>query len=293
MTTPKVREGYVNVPGGKVWYQIVGSGDAIPLLTLHGGPGCPHDELEPLQGLADERPIVFYDQLGCGKSDRPDDVSLWHVERFVEELGRLREALGLQRVHILGHSWGSMLATDYTLTQPAGLVSLILASPILSVPRLRKDTTELLSQLPAEVQEVLSRHEAAGTMDSEEYQGAMMEFTKRYMCRLDPMPESLMRSIQGIGVQVILTMWGPASWLITGNLKDYDRSDRLHEIRVPTLFTCGRYDYATPEATAWYQSLLLGSEMAVFEDSSHTQPLEEAEPYLATVRDFLRRVERK
>lgn len=84
----EAREGYLPVTGGRVWYQIVGSGNATPLLVLHGGPGVPHDYLESLADLADERPVVFYDQLGCGKSDRPDDVSLWRIERLRRKWGR-------------------------------------------------------------------------------------------------------------------------------------------------------------------------------------------------------------
>src|SRR5262245_51589154 len=106
----EAHEGYVPVTGGRVWYQIVGSGAAIPLLVLHGGPGVPHDYLEPLAALADERPVIFYDQLGCGKSERPDDVSLWRIERFAEEVGQVRQALGLSQVHLLGHSIGTMVA---------------------------------------------------------------------------------------------------------------------------------------------------------------------------------------
>ena len=100
------KEGYVDVPGGKIWYEIVGGGNGLPLITLHGGPGSTHFGFEPLKALAEDRSVVFYDQLGCGNSDRPDDASLWKVERFVEELHILRDALGLDRCHILGHSWG-------------------------------------------------------------------------------------------------------------------------------------------------------------------------------------------
>jgi proline iminopeptidase len=288
---PIIREGYVNVTGGRVWYQVVGSDDATPLLTLHGGPGYPHDYLEPLAALADERPVVFYDQLGCGRSDRPGDLSLWRAERFVEELGQVREALGLERTHILGQSWGSMLATDYALTRPAGLVSLILADPPLSIPRWLEDAAKYRRELPAEIQDTLNRHEAAGTTDSDEYDAAAMEYYKRHVCRLDPWPDAIMRAFEGAGHVVYETMWGPSEFFMTGSLKGYDRASRLREIGVPTLFLCGRYDEATPEATAWYHSLLPGSKFVVFEQSSHMPHLEEPEAYLATVQDFLRRIE--
>jgi len=107
------REGYIEVPGGRVWYRSVGEG-GTPLLCLHGGPGFTHYYLEPLEVLADRRQVIFYDQLGCGRSDRPEDVSLWTVDRFVEELAQVREALGLSRLHLFGSSWGGMLAMQYT-----------------------------------------------------------------------------------------------------------------------------------------------------------------------------------
>jgi proline iminopeptidase len=291
VTTYQTREGYIPVRGGRVWYKVVGEGDAVPLLTLHGGPGVPHDYLEPLAELAEERPVVFYDQLGCGNSDQPDDTSLWRVERFVEELGQVRAALGLERVHLLGQSWGSMLATDYALTRPPGLVSLILANPALSIPRWTADTAALRAALPLEVQEVLDRHEAAGTTASDEYESATMAFYQRHVCRLDPWPDALTRAVARLSRPVYEYMQGPNEFVITGTLKDYDRTGRLHELTVPTLFLCGRYDEATPEATAWYHSLVPGSELVIFEHSSHMPHLEEPERYQEVLQDFLHRAD--
>ena len=131
-------EGTIPYAGGETWYRIVGEGEEpgkLPLLCLHGGPGGTHDYIEPLEGMAATgRRTVFYDQLGCGKSDLPDDPSLWTVELFVEEVGAVRDALGLERVHLFGNSWGGMLAMEYALTQPAGLASLVLASAPASIP---------------------------------------------------------------------------------------------------------------------------------------------------------------
>jgi len=131
----KVTEGIIDVPGGNVWYEIVGDEKAIPLIVLHGGPGYPHESLEPLKGLSDERNIIFYDQLGCGNSKRTTDKKLWTVEHFVEELQLVVSSLKLKKYHILGHSWGAALAVSYALTKPRGLQSLILADPYISTPQ--------------------------------------------------------------------------------------------------------------------------------------------------------------
>jgi len=282
--------GYIPVEGGRVWYKIVGAGtQGIPLLTLHGGPGYPHDYLEPLEQLARERPVIFYDQLGCGKSDRPNDRALWRVDRFVRELAQVRQALGLERVHLFGHSWGSMLAVDHLLSG-ASAASLILASPALSIPRWMSDAAQLRKTLPADVQETLARHEASGTTDTLRYRDATMQYYHRYLCRMDPWPEPMNRSHEASSGAVYREMWGPSELYATGNLIDYDRSDRLREIALPTLYTCGRYDEATPEATAWYRSLTPAAEMVLFEHSAHMPHLEETYTYLAALRAFLSQV---
>lgn len=287
------KEGYIPVSGGKVWYQVVGDGKGVPLLVLHGGPGCPHDYLEPLRDLSDERQVIFYDQLGCGKSDRPDDPGLWQTARFVEELHQVRQALGLQQVHLFGHSWGTILAADYIFTHPAGLQSVIFASPALSMPRWIKDGLQYRTKLPKNVQNVLKQHEENGTTTSQEYQKATQIYDRYYVCRMYPIPEPLIRTSQGMGHSVYQMMWGPAECYVTGNLKDYDQTSRLHEITLPTLFTCGRFDEATPENTAWYQSLVPNAEMAVFEQSAHMAHLEESQKYIEVIKDFLHRVEVK
>lgn len=285
------QEGYIPVTGGLVWYRIINPGYGIPLLTLHGGPGSPHDYLEPLEGLANERSVIFYDQLGCGKSERPDNELLWTRDRFIEELSQVQRALQLKQFHLFGHSWGTMLAIDYALTEPDGLASLILASPALSIPHWLQDMEHYRQSLSLDVQEILTTHENNGTTDSDEYQTASMEFYQRYLCRLNPWPASLERTLAGEGTAVYNKMWGPSEFYMTGNLRHYDCTPQLSKIHIPTLFTCGRYDEATPETTLSYQHLVAGSELVIFEQSAHMAHLEETARYLQTLRDFLQKAD--
>ena len=282
---------FIDVPGGRVWCEVTGGGEALPLVVLHGGPGFPHGYVRSLEALADERPVVFYDQLGCGLSERPSDTTLWTTERAVAELMAVRQSLELDRFHLLGQSWGSMLATDYALTRPDGVASLILASPCISIPRWVEDATRFRRALPPEVQRVIDSHEAAGNTACPEYIAAMLVYYKRHVCRMEPWPQELEETFAGEGHQVYETMWGPSEFTVTGSLRDFDRSGRLHEIDVPALFTCGRHDEATPETVGWYRSLLPGAELEVFEESSHLAHLEERERYNAVVRAFLHRSE--
>jgi len=289
------REGYIPVTGGRVWYGIAGAErKGVPLLALHGGPGVPHDYLEPLEALSDERPVIFYDQLGCGASDRPDDLSLWTVARFVEELGQVRAALALEKVHLLGQSWGSMLAVDYMLTSHTPAVaSLILSGPCMSASRWHRDQRAYLDELPEDMRRVILASEESGDFHSDDYQDAVTYYYRMHVCRMNPWPDCLNRALEKMSYTVYAHMWGPSEFTIVGTLRSYERAERLKEITVPALFTCGRYDEATPEATESYHRMLPGSEIVVFEDASHDHHIEQAERYLKTVRDFLSRVESK
>jgi proline-specific peptidase len=293
------REGFLPFREFRVWYRIVGELDQpapgrFPLLVLHGGPGAPHNYLEPLGALAQSgRPVVFYDQLGGGNSDRPDDSMLWNIDLFVEEVGAVRRELGLQRVHLLGHSWGAMLALSYALTHPSGLLSLVLVGGVASSPLHIAEVDKLREQLPQEVQEVLSHHEKADTTEDPAYEEATMAFYARHLCRLDPWPEYLREPLEQTNPQVYQTMWGASELHCTGNLKDWDVSQRLGEIRVPTLLISGRYDLCTPADQEVLREGIPGSEWVLFEDSSHCPHAEETERFMEVVEGFLSRVERQ
>jgi proline-specific peptidase len=152
-------------------------------------PGLPHDYLEDLAALAaGGRPVVFYDQLGCGRSDHPDDPALWTLDTFVEELATVRAALALGPMHLLRHSWGGWLALEYVLGKPPDLVSLVLASTCASLPAFAAESRRLKRQLPATVQETIDRHEQAGTTDDPDYIEATMAYYSQWVCRV-PIPD--------------------------------------------------------------------------------------------------------
>ncbi len=287
------REGYVQVTGGRVWYRIVGRGSKVPLLVLHGGPGAPGYYLRPLERLGDERPVVFYDQLGCGRSDISSDTSLWNIGRFVTELGQVRQALGLKHVHLYGHSWGTILAVEYMRTRPTGVRSLILASPALSISRWMHDADSLIATLPDSVQTAIHKHEAEGTTNSPEYQNAVTIFYHRYLARREPWSPDIDSTFARFGQQVYGIMNGPSEFAVTGTLRDYEGAEHLRRIPVPTLFTCGRYDEATPKTTAYYRSLLPGSRLEIFEESAHLTMQDETNRYVDVIRAWLDRVDHR
>lgn len=284
----KRSEGMIAVPGGRVWYRIDGAdAPGIPLLVLHGGPGAPHDYLENIGELADERPVLFYDQLGCGRSEHPANPALWQVARFVEELAAVRAALGLDRVHLLGQSWGSMLAVESLLSGATGIERLVLSGPCLSAPCWMADQRTWLSQMPPAIGKAVALAEALEDFEAPAYQDAMTQYYKQHLCRLDPWPDCLQRAFAGLGMQVYLAMWGPSEFTCTGSLRAADLTPRLAQIKVPTLLTCGRFDEATPKTVEHFCRLIPGARMQVFEDASHNHHLEQPQAYLAALRAFL------
>jgi proline iminopeptidase len=280
-----VKETYIDVPGGRVWAAAHGE-SGTPLLCLHGGPGLPHDYIDSLVDLSDGHRVVFYDQLGCGRSERPSDPHLWTLERFLEELAAVRRALDLGPLHLLGQSWGGLLALEHAMVS-RDILSLTLASPVVSVPRWAADCRALVEALPDATRACIDRHEAAGHTGCLEYQGAVLEFWKRHVCRLEVWPDALERALAGFGAEVYETMWGPSEFSATGNLASHDPTSRLQTIAVRTLITCGRYDEASPEANREYESLIPNARMVVFDNSSHTAHLEERGRYMDVLRAFL------
>jgi L-proline amide hydrolase len=291
-----VTEGYVPFRGYRTWYRVYGADTEghAPLLMLHGGPGAAHDYLENLSELArNGRRVVFYDQLGCGKSDHPHNPSLWTPELFVEEIDAVRQALGLERVHIFGNSWGGMLGMLYALTQPAGQLSLINNSGPADVPRWVGEVNRLRAALPPEVQATLTRHETAGTTDSPEYEAATMVFYKRHVLKLAEYPDFVTASFAQIAAdpEVYYTMNGPSEFFVIGTLKDWSIADRLGEIRLPTLIISGEDDEVTPDTMRLVADGIPNAEWVLLPGCSHIASAEEPGIFMATIDAFLDKVE--
>jgi proline iminopeptidase len=289
------KAGYVAVEGGRIWYRMNGAGHfaegKTPLIAIHGGPGFSHHYLLPLVDLADERTVILYDQLDSGHSDRPNRPENWRIERFTSEIDALRNELGLDRVMVFGNSWGGTVAAEYAISQPAGLVAVVLSSPLISTERWISDNTAYRRQLPEDVQKVLDQHEAAGTIDSKDYMDAVMVFYTRHLNRMDPWPAELNRSFEVFSPDLYTTMWGNTEFNATGTLKNYDALDRLQRIQVPVLYTCGEFDESTPAANKEFAKRTTNAEVKVIPDASHTAFLENRGLYMQTLRAFFSKVE--
>lgn len=153
---PKRGQGFINVKGGKIWYRIVGEGDKTPILLLHGGPGGTSYILKPLAVLGKDRPVIFFDQLGSGRSDRITDTTLMTIENYVEQVNQVRLALGLKEYYLFGQSWGTMLGFDYYLKYPEGIKGIIFSGAAISIPLYLKGVDTLFASLPDSLRSIMT-----------------------------------------------------------------------------------------------------------------------------------------
>ncbi|MGO1076996.1 proline iminopeptidase-family hydrolase [Inquilinus sp. CA228] len=282
------RRDEIRVDGHKVVAYSFGSGPET-VLCLNGGPGLPCDYLRDAHSCLIDQGyrVVAFDQLGTGASDRPTDPSLWTITRYVEEVETVRQALGLGRVHLLGHSWGGWLGVEYALTHPEALKTVILEDTAADIPHLIGELERLRAALGPETVAMMQRHEAEGTLDHPVYQAAITILNHRHVCRLDHWPAPVKRSLDDWNMGPYGTIQGPNEFLYTGNLKDWNRLPDMRRITVPVLITCGQHDELTPACALRMKLALPNARLHVFPNSSHMPFYEEPHAYYPVLLDFL------
>lgn len=284
----------VPVVGGKynVWTKRVGHGPA-KMLTLHGGPGFPHDYLEPMDDFLPQAgvEVYYYDQLGVGNSDNPDDLSLWTVERYTAEVEEVRQGLGLDDFILYGSSWGGMLGIEYALAHPEHLKALIISDMTASSPSYEAYAQKLLQELTPEDRATLKKYEETGNFEAPEYQAIMFgKVYAQHLIRIDPWPEPVMRSFKKFNAKIYNIMQGPNEFVITGNFKDWDRWNDLSRIKVPTLVIAGKLGTMNPDDIRRMGKLIPNSR-TVLTSGSHLQMYDAQEEYFREVTRFVKDVE--
>ena len=292
-----IREGYAPFRQYQTWFRICGNIDSglTPLVVAHGGPGCTHDYVDAFRDIAlSGRAVIHYDQLGNGRSTHlpQQPADFWQPALFLDELDNLLRHLNIaDNYALLGQSWGGMLGAEHAVTQPKGLKALVIANSPASMALWLQGAAELRAQLPADIQQMLLQHEAAGTLDSAEYKAASQVFYQRHVCRLDPWPPEVRRTFDAMDADptVYHAMNGPTEFHVIGSMKAWTIIDRLPQIEVPVLLISGRYDEATPEVVQPFMDHIPDARWVIFEASSHMPHVEERELCMKTVSDFLAR----
>jgi proline iminopeptidase len=282
------------VAGGKykVWTKRLGRGP-VKVLLLHGGPGFSHEYLEAMESFLPPAGIemYYYDQLGCNNSDQPDDPSLWTLERYVEEVEEVRTGLGLDHFVLYGHSWGGVLAIDYALKYQQHLSGLVISNMAAGMQAYLKHIEAWKLRLPVDSQQRLRALEAKEDYDSPQYQQLMMEEVyPRMICRTLPWPEPVTRAFRHANQAIYAQMQGKSEFLVTGNLKNWERWDRLREIRVKSLTIGARYDEMDPDDMHRMATLLPHAVAAYCPKGSHLCMWDDQETYFRELLRFLRSV---
>lgn len=279
----------------RVWTKRVGSGK-IKMLLLHGGPGFTHEYFECFEDFLPQNGIEFYyyDQLGSHYSDQPNDDSLWTIERFREEVEQVRKGLGLENFYLYGQSWGGMLGIEYALKYRQHLKGLIISNMTASIASYVVYINELRKKFPPEVLAILEKYESKKDYEAPEYQETMLSqvYTK-HICRLQPWPEAVERSLRHFNTRVYNVMQGPNEFVITGNFKDWDRWKDLPQIKTRTLLLGGRYDTMNPEDIKRMGTLIPASQVSICENGSHLSMWDDQETYFRYLIDWVKKNEQK
>ncbi|MEO7457161.1 MAG: proline iminopeptidase-family hydrolase [Gemmatimonadaceae bacterium] len=280
-------EARLPVSDGEIWYKESGTGTGTPVILLHGGPGFSSYYFKPLEALGDDRKVVRYDQLGSGKSSGFTDTTKITIEHFVRELDSLRAHLGYEKVHIVGHSWGTILGLEYYRAHPEHVVSLTLASEALDIPQWERHARELLKTLPDSMQNAVRTREAEKKFDAPDYQAAIEAFYSKYVW-LRPVKTDLDSTMQQVNMTIYNYMQGPSEFTITGTLKKYDSTPFLKSVKVPTLFTVGEVDEADPVTVRKHAAMTPGAKVVVIPNAAHLTTWDNPEAMIAAVRAHLR-----
>ena len=286
----KKTEGYVSVLGYDLFYRQFGEPLRGEVLALHGGPGATHDYLLSMVDLVPHGyRVTFYDQLGCGRSQLPKNNAVFVPEHYVEEVEEFRKKMKLGRPHVIGSSWGGMLAIAYALKYQKNIRTMTTVGGLHSVPLTAKEMLRMKRELPQDVQRTMTKYESVGDYTNPEYLEAVMVFYRKHLCRLPVWPKEVSYSLDHISMPVYGFMNGPNEFTMTGNTRYWDVTDQLHTIRVPTLVLGGKYDEVSPVVAREIHRYIKGSELTIFPNSSHLSFWEERDAFMIRVLRFLKK----
>ena len=282
----KAKNGFIQVEGGKIWYAITGEGDNTPLLNLHGGPGGTSSF--NLSEIAEERPVIIFDQLGNGRSDHHKDTTLLKVDKLVEQVRAVKTTLQLNEFYLSGGSWGTALALEYYNKYPEGVKGLIFNSPYFSTKIWTDDADILIAALPDSIQSAIRIAEADSIFNTPSYANANRVFAKKHGRRTayKKHPYDTLKYTRDPFIYNY--MWGPSEFTSTGTLRDYDIHQTLKDIKVPVLFTTGEFDEARPQTVKKLSELVPNATMVIIDGAGHSTSNDNRPALISAIKQFLK-----
>lgn len=281
----------------KVWTKRFGNNPRIKILLLHGGPAATHQYMEVFESFFPKEGFEFYeyDQLGCGNSDKPTDTSLWVLDRFVEEVEQVRQAIAADKnnFYILGNSWGGILGMQYALKYQENMKGLIVANMMASCPEYGKYAEEVLAkQMDPNVLAEIRAIEAKGDFSNPRYMELLgPNFYNKHICRLKEWPEPVNRSFADLNQTIYVQMQGPSEFGIGGNLANWNVKDRLKEIKVPTLMIGAKHDTMDPKAMEEQSKLVQKGRYLFCPNGSHLAMWDDQKVFMDGVVKFIKDVD--
>lgn len=286
--TVAATDGFATGPHGRVFFRRFGSGGAVPAIVLHGGPAAGHGYMLPYAHLARDRPTVLYDQGGCGRSDAPGPRSRYTIGSYVAELEALRAHLGFERVHLIGHSWGGLLAPAYAARYPHRVAGLVLAGSARRWSDFQRAAEHWLAQLGPAAVATARRAAATGRFDDPAYQALIGRYYQLHLCRLDPWPTILTDAAAALGANPLYPyLNGPTEFQFTGAFASLDVTAALRTVRVPALVTCGEYDEGPPSVARDIAAHLGHARVQPFAGLSHMSHIEDPARVVGATARFL------
>ena len=280
----------------KVWTKRIGNNPKIKVLLLNGGPGMSHEYFECMESFfpAEGIEFIYYDQLGTGFSDNPNDVAFWDLDRYVEEVEQVRVALNLDKsnFYLLGHSWGGILAMQYALKYQQNLKGLVISNMMASCPKYGEYAKVLEKQMPPKVLQEIKAIEAKKDFSNPQYMNLLMaNFYNEHILRMpiDAWPEPVNRAFSRLNQSLYVTMQGPSELGISGKLTNWDVSGQLKNITVPTLTIGGKYDTMDPEYMKWMATQFVKGESLICANGSHMSMYDDQEVYFKGLIAFLKK----
>lgn len=280
----------------KVWTKRFGNNPRIKVLLLHGGPAATSEYLECFESFFPQEGFEFYeyDQLGCYRSDKPTDSSLWTIDRYVEEVEQVRQAIGATKdnFYILGNSWGGILGMSYALKYQNNMKALIVANMMASCPEYDKYSEVLAKQMDPKVVEEIKALEEKEDFGNPRYNELLMpHFYAQHICRLKEWPEPVSRSFSHLNFEIYKMMQGPSEFGISGRLENWDIKDRLKEIVIPTLMIGAKHDTMDPEAMKEQSTMVKKGRYLYCPNGSHLSMWDDQKVFMEGVIKFIRDVD--
>jgi len=277
----------------KVWTKRFGNNPRIKVLLLHGGPAFTHEYMECFESFFPKEGIEFYeyDQLGSYYSDQPKDSSLWTVDRFVDEVEQVRNAIGADSTnfYVLGNSWGGILGMEYTLKHQDKMKALIVANMVASAPEYGKYAEEVLApQMDPKVLSEVRAIEAKKDYDNPRYMELLMpEYYMKHLCRLAEWPDPVNRAFKHFNPEIYTMMQGPSEFGVSGRLVNWDIKARLKEIKIPTLMIGAKYDTMDPKAMEEQSKMVQKGRYLYCPNGSHLAMWDDQRVFMTGVIKFI------